>query len=206
MASSGGHWYSHWRRSPATRWRRVSPSSNAAAIAARSTSALYQKEPPQLELAGQPRTSLLRRVDRRQAGAIARGGRRRTAIAIAARGGRRRGRHEPQRSDRGSRRGAGGALPERRACAPVERIRCGCCCRVIKDTTTYYPSPRLSTSGNNPARAASLRGPRSASAGHHAPPRRGIAAGGAARRQPFADPGGMDGFFGNACRTARRRA
>src|SRR5215471_15015090 len=37
MASSGGHWYSHWRRSPATRWRRVSLSSNAAAIAARST-------------------------------------------------------------------------------------------------------------------------------------------------------------------------
>jgi hypothetical protein len=46
-----------------------------------------------------------------------------------------------------------------------------------KNTTTHYPSPRLSTSGNNPARAASLRGPRSASAGRHASPRRSIAAG-----------------------------
>src|ERR1700730_3281998 len=40
---------------------------------------------------------------------------------------------------------------------------------LFKNTTTHYPSPRLSTSGNNPARAASLRGPRSASAGRHAP-------------------------------------
>ena len=54
----------------------------------------------------------------------------------------------------------------------------------FKNTTTHYPSPRLSTSGNNPPRAASLRGPHSASAGCHAPPRRSIAAGCAPRRQP----------------------
>src|SRR4029077_7411990 len=67
-----------------------------------------------------------------------------------------------------------------------------------KDTATHYPSPRLSTSGDNPPRAASLRGPRSASAGRRAPPWRSIAVGRAPRRQPFTDPGGVDRFGGNA--------
>jgi len=75
-----------------------------------------------------------------------------------------------------------------------------------KNTTTHYPSPWLSTSGNNPARAASLRGPRSASAGRHAPPRRRIAAGDAPRWQPFTDPSGMDRFGDDARRATRRRA
>ena len=74
-----------------------------------------------------------------------------------------------------------------------------------KNTTTHYPSPRLSTFGDNPARAASLRGPRSASAGRHAPPRRSIAAGCAPRRQPLTDPGGVHRFGGNARRGTRRR-
>src|SRR5580700_8217008 len=76
---------------------------------------------------------------------------------------------------------------------------------LFKNTTTHYPSPRLSTSGNNPARAASLRGPRSASVGRHAPPRRSIAAGCAPRRQSLTDPGGVDRFGGNARRGTRRR-
>jgi 3-methylcrotonyl-CoA carboxylase beta subunit len=75
----------------------------------------------------------------------------------------------------------------------------------FKNTTTHYPSPRLSTSGDNPPRAASLRGLRSASAGRRAPPRRSIAAGRAPRRQPLTDPGGVDRFGGNAHRETRRR-
>src|ERR1700750_2152590 len=60
------------------------------------------------------------------------------------------------------------------------------------NTTTHYPSPRLPTFGENRPRAASLRGPRSASAGRRAPPRCSIAAGCAPRRQPLTDPGGVD--------------
>ena len=74
-----------------------------------------------------------------------------------------------------------------------------------KNTTTHYPSPRLPMFGENPPRAASLRGPRSASAGRRAPPRRSIAAGCAPRRQPLTDPGGVDRFGGNAHRETRRR-
>ena len=79
------------------------------------------------------------------------------------------------------------------------------CEMLPKNTTTHYPSPRLSTSGDNSPRAAPLRGPHSASAGRRAPPRRSIAAGCAPRRQPLTDPGGVDRFGGNARRGTRRR-
>src|SRR6202030_2948821 len=67
---------------------------------------------------------------------------------------------------------------------------------VSKEVTTHYPSPRHFTVSDDPAWAASVRGPLIGGYVCHQAPRHAVVAGGAARRQPRAHSRQLDGLDG----------